>query len=32
LKLKTYLDAEESERLICETYAKTKFYKIYVVQ
>ena len=24
--------AEESERLICEIYTKTKFYKIYVVQ
>jgi len=23
--------AEESERLICEIYTKTKFYKIYVV-
>ena len=31
-KLKTDWVAEESERLICEIYTKTKFYKIYVVQ
>ena len=31
-KLKIYWVAEESERLICEIYTKTKFYKIYVVQ
>jgi len=31
-KLKTHWVAEESERLICEIYTKTKFYKIYVVQ
>ena len=30
-KLKTHRVAEESERLICEIYTKTKFYKIYVV-
>jgi len=30
-KLKTHYVAEESERLICEIYAKTKFQKIYVV-
>ena len=28
---KTHWVAEESERLICEIYTKTKFYKIYVV-
>jgi len=32
LKLKTHWVAEESERLICEIYTKTNFYKIYVVQ
>jgi len=31
-KLNTHWVAEESERLICEIYTKTKFYKIYVVQ
>ena len=30
--LKTHWVAEESERLICELYTKTKFHKIYVVQ
>ena len=30
-KLKTHWVAEESERLICEIYTKTKFYKIYIV-
>ena len=32
LKLKNHWVAEESERLICEIYAKTKFNYIYVVQ
>ena len=31
-KLKTHWVAEESERLICEIYTKTKFYEIYAVQ
>jgi len=29
--LKTHGVEEESERLICEIYTKTKFYKIYVL-